>query len=113
MLSRIRNHLPLWLGGHHRLKPEENAEAISLAALKGVEVLAQMMIRSNGLLKEDMMAAQFRFAALNTSQQAKTHPKGSLQRVGLEFMATQLSDIADNIINSAKKEEANADKTKK
>lgn len=98
MLSTLKNKLPSFLGGTRKLKPEENAEAISLAALKGVEVLAQMMIRSNGLLSTNMMAAQFRSAAISTSQQAKTHKERSLERVGLEFMATQMSDVADNLI---------------
>lgn len=105
MLSKIKYVLPTWLGGHRRLKPEENAEAISLAALKGVEILAQMQIKANGLLTTTMMATQFRSAAIATSQQAKTHPEGSLERAGLEFMATQLSDIADNLIHSEQKEE--------
>lgn len=105
MLSRIKNILPLWLGGSRRLKPEENAEAIALAALKGVEILAQMNIKSNGLMTTPMMAAQFRAAAIETSQQAKTHDEVSLERAGLEFMAGQLSDIADNLIRSEQPEE--------
>lgn len=105
MLSKIKSKLPLWLGGQKRLKPEENAEAISLAALKGVEILARMQIQSNGFLTVPMMAAQFRSAAISTSQEAKNYQQGSLQRAGLEFMATQLSDVADNLINSESKKE--------
>ncbi len=105
MLSTIKYWLPTWLGGHRRLKPEENAEAGMLAALKGVEILAHMQIRANGLLTVSMMAAQFRAAAIETSQEAKTHPEGSLERNGLEFMAGQLSDIADNLITSEQSKE--------
>jgi len=105
MLSKLKYRLPTWLGGQRRLKPEENAEAISLAALKGIEIIAQMLIKSNGLMSVPMMAAQFRCAAIETSQQAKGHPEGSLERSGLEFMATQLSDVADNLIKSEPLEE--------
>lgn len=105
MLSKVKSLLPLWLGGHHRLQPGENAEAIALASLKGTEINAMMIVKSNGLMTTDMMAAQYRSAAISTSQQAKTHKAGSLQRVGLEFMATQLSDIADNLIKSEQTEE--------
>ena len=81
-----------------KLKAEENAEAMALAAMKGVEICAQMLIKSNGLMSEEMMAAQFRLAAINTSQLAKEKDAGSFENVGLEFMATQLSEIADNIL---------------
>lgn len=98
--------MPHWLGGKRQLAPGENAEAIALASLKAVEILAAMMVKSNGLMNTDMMAAQFRFAAVQTSEQAKTHADGSLERAGLEFMATQLSDIADNLLKAEKEKNA-------
>lgn len=85
-----------------KLKPSENAEAIALAALKGTEINAAMIVKSNGLMTTEMMVAQYRSSAISTSQHAKTFPVGSLERAGLEFMATQLSDVADNLIKAAK-----------
>ena len=104
MLSKLKNLLPIWLGGQRRLKSEENAEAMALAALKGVEVLAAMQVRANGLLSTTMMATQFRSAAISTSQEAKSYATGSLERAGLEFMAANLSDIADNLIKAVLKQ---------
>ena len=109
VFTKLKNRTPQWLGGS-RLSAAQNAEAISLAALKGVEVLAHIVEKQNGLMKPDFMAAQFRFAAVQTSQQAKAHPEGSIERNGLEFMAGQLSDIAENILENEKDKKSDESK---
>lgn len=89
--------------GKKKLSDAERAEAMALASLKANEILANMLIKSNGLMTPDMVATQFQYHATETKKTAEAQADGSFERQGLEFLAGQLLDIADNIKTSHQK----------
>jgi len=76
----------------------ETLQAEKLAMANAIEMLANLMIQSNGLMSKEMMAAQFRSHADYVSKIALK--KEGFERLSFQITATQLDDIASNIMGN-------------
>lgn len=83
----------------------EVLQAEKLAMASGLEMLASLIIQSNGLMTKDLMAAQFRAHAAAVLETASKKEKGDFERLSLEITAAQLDDIANNIMGNHSEKE--------
>lgn len=96
ILNKLRKKLPKFLGGK-KLSDVEQMQAMVLACLKAIEVNTQLLIKSNGLMKPEMVAAQYIHSATLIEEKATSFPELSIEREGFLFMAQQIKDIAENV----------------
>jgi len=92
----LRKKLPKFLGGK-KLSEVEQMQAMVLACLKAIEINTHLLIKSNGLMKPEMVAAQYLHSATLIEEKATHFPELSVEREGFMFMSQQIKDIAENV----------------
>lgn len=76
----------------------EIIQAEKLAMSNCVEILANMLIRSNGLMTKDLVATQFRSHASSVVDLSKEKDKNEFEKLSLQITAATIDDIASNIL---------------